>query len=322
MNGSDGLPAEYVSPASVKRVFGISRATLRSWAETGKIQAVRVGDKDGRRLYSRADVEKAFPGYRASAANHDRSDARVQRARICYARVSSAKQRADLDPQIETLRAAYPTHEVVSDIGSGLNWHRKGLLAVLDRAMGGTVEEVVVAHKDRLCRLAYELVEHVLRTPGCRLVVLDRGIDTRAGGPDDADELRDDLLAVVTYFVASNNGKRAAAHRRERSSRQTQEDRASRRTGEEEETAEEGEDDEQCRASTSKSGTADGDGDPASTPGGRNKRSDRNTSYDSEEEDSRPKRRRHKRRRTNSSCVPQGADLSDTCAARDALCVV
>ena len=216
MNGSDTLSAEYVSAASIRRVFGISHATVRNWAEAeaGKIGAIRVGDKDGRRLYRRADVEKAFPGYRPPATNQSQA-----RARICYARVSSAKQGADLERQIQVLRAACPAHEIVSDVGSGLNWHRKGFLAVLDRAVRGAVEEVVVAHRDRLCRLAFEHVEHVLQSAGCRVVVLDHVDDSPAGRLDAAAELCDDLLAVVTYFVGSNNGKRAAAHRRERAGR-------------------------------------------------------------------------------------------------------
>jgi hypothetical protein len=80
--------------------------------------------------------------------------------------------------------------------------------------MCGRVEELVVGHKDRLCRFSFDLVAHVLKQAGCRLLVVqDQDVPT-----DDAAEaeLRDDLLSIITVFVASNNGRRAAAHKRAR----------------------------------------------------------------------------------------------------------
>ena len=78
--------------------------------------------------------------------------------------------------------------------------------------MRGGISEVVVSHRDRLCRFGFEFVKHVLARSGCVIVVQH----DRDGEPDESAELRDDLLAVVTCFVASSNGKRAAANRRAR----------------------------------------------------------------------------------------------------------
>jgi hypothetical protein len=70
-----------------------------------------------------------------------------KKAKICYARVSSEHQRNDLEWQIANLRQHYPEYEIVSDIGSGLNWKRRGFVALLERIHTGGIEEVVVTRK-------------------------------------------------------------------------------------------------------------------------------------------------------------------------------
>lgn len=118
-------------------MLGIHPNTLRKWADNGTIQHIRT--KAGQRLY---DVE-SITGQRAGR-------------KICYCRVSSAKQRDDLGRQIESLRNAFPDHEVISDIGSGLNFKRKGLTALLEAVCRGDVREVVVlaeADKQEIIRL-------------------------------------------------------------------------------------------------------------------------------------------------------------------------
>jgi predicted site-specific integrase-resolvase len=100
------------------------------------------------------------------------------------------------------MRAAYPGHSIVSDVGSGLNFKRRGLRSVLERSMRGEVEEVVVAHRDRLARFGTELIDWILRVHGTRLMVQHAPVET----PES--ELADDLLAVVTVFACRRNGKR------------------------------------------------------------------------------------------------------------------
>jgi len=202
------LPAEpYVPGKEITSKYHLGSATLRMWANAGRVRCVRIGD-GGKRLYSMPDIMRmlrATPAVAAKATSHSG-------ARILYCRVSSIKQRGDLERQRADLQARYPTYEVVEDIASGVNFHRRGLRSILDRAIRGDVAELVVAHRDRLCRVAFELVEHVLRQCGCKLVVCDKGVEEE----DESGELRDDLLAIVTYFVASNNGRRAAVHRKKR----------------------------------------------------------------------------------------------------------
>jgi len=116
----------------------------------------------GKGLYSITDVHKVF--------GDDRQP--TQKAKVCYARVSSEHQRDDLERQITDLRQRYPGHEIISDIGSGLNWKRRGFVTLLERIYSKGVEEVVVTRKDRLCRFGSKLMEWIFEKNGKRLVVL------------------------------------------------------------------------------------------------------------------------------------------------------
>lgn len=201
---ADHYSPHLITAAHARRALDVSRSTLRRWADLGR---VRFTGADGNRRYHVADIEREL-GANVPAA------AAAQKARVIYARVSSAHQRADLDRQVDDLRRAYPEHEVVTDVASGINWRRPGLRALLERVLAGAVEEIVVAHRDRLCRFAFDLVELVCRQSACRIVV-HGGHDTEAG------ELADDLLAIVTVFVARSNRERSARNRRERRARET-----------------------------------------------------------------------------------------------------
>lgn len=212
----DGGP--YLSSSAIRATFAVCNNTLCSLADKGAVRVVRIG-KGGKRLYSAPDVKRVL-----GCKQHTTVAGGKPRAKIAYARVSSKKQEPDLERQKEALaRELGPGYEIVSDVGSGINFRRRGLLAVLDRALEGTVQEVVVARRDRLCRFAFDLLEHTLERCGCKVRVLDSSVSGSSSSSSsisdsgDAErELADDLLAITTVFVASHNGRRAAANRRAR----------------------------------------------------------------------------------------------------------
>jgi len=90
---------------------------------------------------------------------------------ICYCRVSTSSQKEDLERQVEYFRCKYPDYEIVKDIGSGLNFKRKGFNTILDSAFKG---EIVVTHKDRLCRFGFELVLRIIESTNGKILVLDK----------------------------------------------------------------------------------------------------------------------------------------------------
>jgi predicted site-specific integrase-resolvase len=100
------------------------------------------------------------------------------------------------------MRSRYPEHEILSDIGSGINFKRKNLIALLEQTMLGNVREVVVAHRDRLCRFGFELLEWFFAKHNVKLVVLDQ----TSGSPQS--ELVADLLSIITVFSCRVHGLR------------------------------------------------------------------------------------------------------------------
>jgi predicted site-specific integrase-resolvase len=137
--------------------------------------------------------------------------ARQERGRTAiYARVSSVDQRADLDHQVARVAAwatehGYCVDQVVSEVGSALNGHRRKFLALLrDR----TVTTILVEHRDRFCRFGAEYVEAALEAQGRRLVVVD---------PSEVDDdLVRDATELLTSLCARLYGRRSAANRAKR----------------------------------------------------------------------------------------------------------
>ena len=122
---------------------------------------------------------------------------------ICYCRVSSSSQKEDLERQVEFFRCKYPNHEIIKDIGSGLNFKRKGFNSILDFAIKGDIGEVVVTHKDRLCRFGFELVLRIIESTNGKILVLDK----EETSPEK--ELVNDILSIITVFSSRLYGFRS-----------------------------------------------------------------------------------------------------------------
>lgn len=181
--------------------YGISSATMRGWESAGRVECIRL--PGGKRMY---DVDSVLQLLGQQP---------VGKRSYIYARVSSAKQSSVLERQIEDLQKAYPSYVVVKDVGSGVDFKRKGLQHLLELVLKGMVSEVAVAHRDRLARIGCDLLEFIFDKAGVKLVVL-------GGVEDDHHDLADDLFAVTTLFVASYNGRRSAENRKRRKVEKTE----------------------------------------------------------------------------------------------------
>jgi predicted site-specific integrase-resolvase len=91
----------------------------------------------------------------------------------------------------------------VSDVASGINWKRKGLKTLLEQSLSGNISEIVVAHRDRLCRFAFELLEFIFQLNDTRLIVLDQETNQSSDR-----ELADDILSIVHVYSCRSMGKR------------------------------------------------------------------------------------------------------------------
>lgn len=166
---------------------GLSANTLRKYADNGTIKMQRIGK--GQRLFDVSDLLA-----RKGEANG--------KPVVCYCRVSSQKQKDDLARQVVFMREQFPNADIVQDIGSGLNYKRKGLQSVLQRLLQGDKLTLVVAHRDRLCRFGFELVQFLVEQNGGEIVVLDKSEVSPQR------ELTEDLLAILHVFSHRMQGLR------------------------------------------------------------------------------------------------------------------
>lgn len=175
-------------------ILGVKPGVLRTWDERGLIKTIRT--PGGTRLF---DISSLTP---------DKQVNRTEKRIILYSRVSSAKQKDDLERQKEYIRTNLPdkysgaTIDNVSDIGSGINFKRPGLLQILGRVKEGKVSTIVVASRDRLARFGFELIEWLCNEYEAKILVLD---------PEDTtpeSELGKDLMAIVQVYCCRWNGKR------------------------------------------------------------------------------------------------------------------
>ena len=134
----------------------------------------------------------------------------VEGGAALYARVSSNDQKRDLDRQIARLSEFAALHhltviEVVKEIGSGLNGHRRAMLRILRNP---AVRTVVVEHRDRLMRFGFEYVEAALLAQGRTLTVIE---------PEETkDDIVGDLHEVIVSLCARLYGKGSAKNRAKR----------------------------------------------------------------------------------------------------------
>lgn len=132
-----------------------------------------------------------------------------KRRNISYCRVSSAKQNEDLKRQVLHLKKLYPKNEIISEIGSGLNNNRVGFKKILNYAIQGEINTLVLSYKDRLTRFGYELFEYIIKkySKGKIIVVntkKKKGLE---------EELTEDLISIMNIYVAKVNGHRSHKNR-------------------------------------------------------------------------------------------------------------
>lgn len=194
----------YVSPGYIKKNYlNVSPQTLRRWSSDGLILSMQVGD-NGKYKYYLPDIVKMCKN--STSTQNNNINQQTTKKKIVYARVSSSKQKEDLQRQIEFLQRNYPNHQVYSDVGSGINFKRRSLISILEFALQGNLEELVVAHRDRLCRFGFELFEWIFKETHTTLVVHSNLQNEHKSSEQ---ELAEDLLAIVTVFAAKNHGKRS-----------------------------------------------------------------------------------------------------------------
>ncbi len=178
-------------------LLGVRVETLRKWEASGELLPARK-TKAGTRYYSVAELTGA---------------AALDATTVCYARVSSHDRKEDLERQQAALGAYCAAKgwrtETIKDLGSGMNYRKKGLQKLLELILRRKIRRLVITHKDRLLRFGAELVFALCEIQGVEIVIIHKGEQ-----PSFEEELAQDVLEIITVFSARLYGARSKKHRR------------------------------------------------------------------------------------------------------------
>jgi putative resolvase len=190
-----------VSISEAAEVLGVSITTLRRWEAAGKLVAEHTAG--GHRRYDLAKLRPEL--FRAADQG--------QRKTVAYVRVASPDQKDDLERQQLLLQRYCArqgwTFEVIADLGSGVNYHKKGLKRLVSEMLDGHVGRLVITHKDRLLRFGAELVFAVCEAKNVEVVILNQGEDTVF-----EEDLAKDVQEIITVFGARLYGSRSRRHQK------------------------------------------------------------------------------------------------------------
>jgi len=195
---------KYLGGKEASKKLGVHQRTLYQWEEKGYIETIRT--PGGKRLYN---VDKYIEINNKNVNESktdilDELDKKEGKLNIAYVRVSSIGQKDDLVRQKKEMTSKYPNHIVVEDIGSGINFNRRGIRKIIKLAISGKINEVVVAYKDRLTRFGYELIEDLIKEySNGKIIIVNDKEDI-----EPEEELAKDVLQIMNVLVAKMNGLR------------------------------------------------------------------------------------------------------------------
>lgn len=204
------MTTKYVTRRIAVEKLGVHFNTLYAMAERGDIETVTVGKQKKYNVEKYMKKIKENEQIKRGDINEDDKDDKddednvENRRKICYCRVSSQKQKEDLTKQITMMKRLYPGYEIITDIGSGLNFERPGLKKIIDYAIKGEIDKIVVAYKDRLARIGYELIENIIKEYSKSEIEIINKEEEET--PEE--EITKDIIAIMNVYTAKLNGKR------------------------------------------------------------------------------------------------------------------
>jgi len=177
------------------KYLGVSVSTLRRWEIDGKLVPERTQGQQ-----RRYPISLLAPNLTKVSSQN--------RLTIAYARVSSYDQKSDLERQKQLLEMYCASKgwsfEIVSDLGSGMNYNKKGLKRLINSILMGEIGRLVITHKDRLLRFGAELIFSICEMKNVEVIIVNQGDE-----PTFEEELAKDVLEIITVFSARLYGSRS-----------------------------------------------------------------------------------------------------------------
>lgn len=183
-----------LKPKDMAKKLGVTVRTLQIWDNNGTLKAYRT--PTNRRYYT----EEQYLEYIGKSTSNIRKN-------VAYARVSTHGQKDDLKNQIDFIRQyanakGIILDEILTDIGSGLNYNRKTWNQLLEDVMNNNVDTIFITYKDRFIRFGYDWFERLCKMYNTEIVVLNN-IETSP-----KKEMIDDVISIIHEFSCHLDGLR------------------------------------------------------------------------------------------------------------------
>jgi len=189
------MKEQMLTTSEAANILRVNVKTMQRWDRTGELIADR--SPSGRRLYKESVIKSLI----------NICDNKTKRISIAYCRVSSQAQKPDLKNQRDAIEqfciaSAKPNVEYIEEIGGGLNFKRKKFLEIINRILSGSIDEIIIAHKDRFARFGFELLQHLCDLNNTKLIV----INIEKLSPEQ--EMVQDLMTIIHCFSSRLYGLR------------------------------------------------------------------------------------------------------------------
>ena len=183
----------YITIQEIANHYGVTTQTIRRWGRTGRL-----------------------PEHHRTLGNHRRFEPpRPPEGEVVgYVRVSSHDQKSDLAVQSEALSvkaksAGLEVERTIQDIGSGMNYKKKGFVSLMAMLLAGKVKHLVIMHKDRLLRFGSEIVFAVCKAMNVRVTILEESL-----AKSQVELLCLDLVEIMTVFTNKIYGMRSRSNKK------------------------------------------------------------------------------------------------------------
>lgn len=186
---------EILKPKDASKILKVTTKTLREWEKQGKLISHRTNTN--RRYYLKSEIYNFL-----NLSN--RVDSKI----VIYARESTSNQKTELKTQIEyaknyCIRNNIQVDEIISDIGSGLNFNRPNWNSLLERVEKLEISKIIISYEDRFTRFGFDWFMKYCKRFGCDIIVIN---EKKTKSADQ--ELIDDLIAIIHVFSSKFYGMR------------------------------------------------------------------------------------------------------------------
>lgn len=190
-----------ISIGKFAKILGVTPTTVRRLHKTGELIPCHIS-AGGTRYYSEDQLKKFI----------SKETENVEKIVIGYCRVSTPSQKDDLETQVNNLKtymyAKGYKFEIITDIGSGINYNKKGLQELIKKINDKEISKIVILYKDRLIRFGFDLIKYLCELNDVEIEIIDNTEQSKE------QELTDDLIQIITVFANRLYGQRSRKTKR------------------------------------------------------------------------------------------------------------